>query len=139
MPTIYEDAWVAHFTAHNEVGVSLDVKAKNVAETYSEDAVLKEYNYKTQEERVYRGIDEICKFFKWHLEKISVNGEIADTFRTYPNNKDEDVVLDGSSLFIKWGVKTDKIHYEKSADSFFLKEVSDGTAKIAYHFQHVYY
>ena len=137
--TIYDQAWEEHADAHNAEGVPIKEKAKNVADTYTEDAVLKEFNYKTNKERVFTGRDEIQKFFEWHLEEISVDGDISDTFRTYPTGEDSDVVVTGSSLFIKWAVETDKINYTKSADSFFMKEIPEGGAKIAYHFQHVHY
>jgi hypothetical protein len=52
---------------------------------------------------------------------------------------DADVNVDGNTVFVKWSAKTNKINYTDSADSFFLKEYSEGTAKIAYYFQHVKY
>jgi hypothetical protein len=157
--TIYEIGWTEHFTAHNAIGVTIEEKAANVAMTYSEDAVLKEFNYATQKEREFRGREEIGKFFEWHLSQISVKatkdgvtsgGEpfkagdlmITPDFHTYPlqgDGADADVNVDGNTVFVKWSAKTDKINYTDSADSFFLKEVSEGTAKIAYHFQHVKY
>ena len=152
MTTIYEDCWTAHFTAHNAIGVAIPTKAANVANTYSEDAILKEFNYKTNKERIFTGRDEIRQFFEWHLGVISVpaTGDdyppgslmITPDFHTYPLKPDgsnADVNVEGSTVFVKWSAKTDQIYYTRSADSFFMKEVSEGTAKIAYHFQHVHY
>jgi len=127
--TIYETCWDDHLKAHNDETLPIKEHAKRVADTYSEDAVLKELNYKTNKERVFTGRDEIQKFFEWHLEQVA-GGDTGN---------DAGNPLTGSSVFVNWAVDSDKITYTDSADSFFMKEMPDGTAKIAYHFQHVNY
>jgi len=127
--TIYSECWNDHVHKHNDLSVPVKERAANVAGTYAEDAVFKELNYVTNEERVFTGRNEIQKFFEWHLEEID-GGETGN---------DEGDPLTGSSVFVKWAVESDKIKYTDSADSFFMKEMPDGSAKIAYHFQHVNY